>query len=394
MRDDTCDMQPAQAGEAGDTTDVVAGPSSDMAAIGRRVARHCAAYREPDTRRALIEIAATFLPLCALMAAMVVSLDYGYWITLLLSVPAGALLMRMFIIQHDCGHGSFLPSKRANDWLGRTISLITFTPYAYWRRAHALHHATSGNLDRRGVGDVTTWTVREYYERPWYIRMWYRIYRNPFVLLGFGAPFHFAIRQRVPGAVQRPFWDTWGSTIGLNLALIAVYGSLGMLIGFSTLLMLFVPVVLFGSWIGGWLFYIQHQFEDTHWDENENWDFHSAAILGSSYYVLPKPLQWLSGSIGLHHLHHLCSRIPFYRLQECLDASPELKSVNCLTFRESLGTWGLALWDEEERKLVGFRRSPASRSFAARVTAGGIRLGSLSTQATRFVLVLLARGFS
>ena len=393
MRDDTSFKAPGQEGAAGTVTPDVASPATDMTALGQRIARHCAQFREPSVRRALFELATTIVPLAGLVAAMAFSLDHGYWITVLLGLPAGALLMRMFIIQHDCGHGSFLPSKRVNDWLGRAISLITFTPYAYWRRAHALHHATSGNLDRRGVGDVTTWTVREYYSRPWYVRIWYRIYRNPFFLLGVGAPFHFALRQRIPGAIHRPFWDTWGSTIGLNLALIAVYGGLGLLVGFAPLLKVAVPIFLFGSWIGGWLFYIQHQFEDTHWDENQDWDFHSAAILGSSYYVLPKPLQWLSGSIGLHHLHHLCSRIPFYRLQECLDASPELKSINRLTLTESLGTWSLGLWDEESRKLVGFGRAGERRGFTSRIAAGGIRLGSMSAQAMKFVVVLLARGF-
>ena len=368
-----------------------------MAATARRLARHCADYREPDTARALFELATTVVPFAVLLAVMAVSLNYGYWITVLLAVPAGALLMRLFIIQHDCGHGSFLPSKRANDWLGRCISVLTLTPYAYWRRAHALHHATSGNLDRRGTGDVTTWTVREYCNRPWWVRFGYRVYRNPLFLLGFGAPFHFGLRQRVPGAVQRPFWDTWASTIGLDLALVAVYGTLAWLVGFETVLKLFLPIVLFGSWIGGWLFYIQHQFEDTHWDENDDWNFHAAAVHGSSYYVLPRPLQWLSGSIGLHHLHHLCSRIPFYRLQECLDASPELKTVNRLTLKDSVGTWGLALWDEDSRKLVGFRalgQTSRVNRITGRIAAGGIRVGSLSTQATRFVIMLLARSFT
>lgn len=393
MRDDTSLKAPGHSGAAGTVTPDVASPESDMAKVAQRLARHCMAFREPDTRRALFELATTIVPLLGLVTAMALTLTDAYWITVLLGLPAGALLMRLFIIQHDCGHGSFLPSKQANDWLGRCISILTLTPYAYWRRAHALHHATSGNLDRRGVGDVTTWTVREYRSRPWWIRMSYRAYRNPLFLLGFGAPFHFALRQRVPGSIQKPFWDTWGSTMGLNVALVAVYGGLGSLIGFWTLAKLLLPIVLFGAWIGGWLFYIQHQFEETHWEENEDWNFHAAAVLGSSYYILPKPLQWVSGNIGLHHLHHLCSRIPFYRLQECLDAHPELKAVNRLTFMESLGTWSLALWDEERKQLVGFG-ALGNRRGIGRIAAGGARLGNLSAQVTRFVLLRLARAFT
>ena len=291
---------------------------------------------------------------------MWLGLEHGFWPVLALSLPMGGLLVRFFIIQHDCGHGSFFRSRFANDMLGRAISLLTLTPYGNWRRAHAKHHATSGNLAKRGSGDIMTLTVREYRALSPVKRFFYRLYRNPFVLLFLGPPYLFIISYRVPFGAPVPFREAWPGVVMLNAGLVAFYGLLGPLVGWLNLLLILGPAVAIAAWAGGWLFFIQHQFEDTVWEKGEDWNFHSAAIRGSSYYVLPKILQWFTGNIGLHHIHHLNGKIPNYRLQECLDASPELKGMSRLTILESLKCVRLALWDEDGRKLVSFRQAAAA----------------------------------
>lgn len=318
------------------------------------LAAHCANYRTPDGWRAVGQILTTAVPFFALVGAMYVSLDHGYWITLLLSVPTAGLLVRFFIIQHDCGHGSFFASKTANDIIGRLVSILTMTPYAYWQRAHALHHATSSNLDRRGFGDISTLTVDEYRALPLMSRIGYRIYRNPFFLMFVGGVLHFLVVQRLPFAVQRPSWKMTSSVLLLNAAILVVYGTLVYLLGWVDFLKLFAPIVVISSAAGVWLFYIQHQFEETHWSNDGEWDRRTAAVLGSSYYELPAILNWFTGNIGLHHIHHLCSQIPNYRLQECMAARPELEEINRLTIWESLKCANLALWDESTKRLVPF----------------------------------------
>lgn len=318
------------------------------------LAAHCALYKTPRTSRAVRQIVTTVVPFAALAVAMYLSLDVGYWLTLLLAVPTAGLLVRFFIIQHDCGHGSFFASKRANDLVGRITSILTLTPYAYWQRAHALHHATSANLDRRGIGDISTLTIGEYRALPFLQRLGYRIYRNPFFMTFVGGTIHFLIIQRLPFAVQRPSFAMTSSVLLLNLAMVIVYGGLLYLLGWVDFLLLFAPVVVLASAGGVWLFYIQHQFEETHWARNGEWDRKTAAVLGSSYYVLPGFINWFTGDIGLHHIHHLCSAVPNYRLQECMAAKPELAQINRLSIRDSLKCAHLALWDEDNRKLVGF----------------------------------------
>lgn len=318
------------------------------------LAAHCEQYRTPNTGIAVGQIATTVIPFVALIGAMYVSLDYSYWITLALSVPAAGMIIRFFIIQHDCGHGSFFASKTANDLTGRLISIVTLTPYAYWQRAHALHHATSSNLDRRGFGDIDTLTVAEYKALPFLKRVSYRIYRNPFIMTFVGGVVHFLIIQRLPFTVQRPSWKMTSSVLMLNIAIIAVYGVLGTLLGWANFALIFAPIVVFSGAAGVWLFYIQHQFEETHWSRDGEWDRKTAAVLGSSYYELPGIVNWFTGNIGLHHIHHLCSHIPNYRLQECMAARPELATINKLTFWESLKCAHLALWDEDSRRLVSF----------------------------------------
>ncbi len=330
----------------------------DPAQLARDVARHCAAFREPIRRLALRQVADTLLPyliLCALMLGMAAD---GYALLILpLAVPAGGLLVRLFIIQHDCGHGSFLPSRRGNDWLGRALSLLTVTPYDGWKRAHALHHASTGDLSRRGTGDIHTLTVREYLALPRLSRLRYRLYRNPFVLIALGSPLNFLLVQRLPMGLGVPWRTAWREVLALDAALLTGLALLALAVGgLAPVLWVFLPVISVAAWIGGWLFYVQHQYEETVWEEADAWDFHRAALGGSSYYVLPRVLQWFTGNVGLHHVHHLNSRIPNYRLQECLDGHELLGRVGRLTLRESLGCLNLALWDEEARKLVGFAR--------------------------------------
>lgn len=318
-------------------------------------AAHCARYRKPDLTRAIRQIATTALPFIAISVAMYFSLSAGYWLTLLLAVPLAGFALRFFVIQHDCGHGSFFASKRANDITGRIISVVTITPYAYWRRLHALHHASSGNLDRRGFGDINTLTTDEYRVLTPARRLAYRVYRHPVFLLAVGGPVHFLLLQRLPLTLRQPAREMWTSVMLHNLAMLAVYGTLLALLGWQNFMVMVVPVLVAAAAMGVWLFYVQHQFEATSWDEKGQWDRNSGALDGSSYYVLPPVLAWITGNIGLHHIHHLCSHIPNYRLQECLDAMPALKSINRLTVGESLKTARLALWDPAQRKLVGFQ---------------------------------------
>ncbi len=323
--------------------------------LARRLAAHCAAYRGAETTRAILQLLVTGVPFLALCAVMLLTVEHAHWVTALATLPAAGLMVRLFIMQHDCGHGSFLGSRAANDGVGRLISLVTLTPYGYWRTAHARHHATSGNLDRRGTGDVTTLTVTEYRALPLRARAFYRLYRNPLVLLLVGAPVHFILLQRLPPRMSLASRDAWRSVLSLNAAIVVLYGLLAAAAGIEALLMAYLPMILIASWIGGWMFYVQHQFEDANWTRDKDLDFQGAAAHGSSYLVLPRLLRWFTGSIGLHHVHHLNSTIPNYRLQECLEASPELQSMSRLTIAESLKSARLALWDEERGKLVGFR---------------------------------------
>jgi omega-6 fatty acid desaturase (delta-12 desaturase) len=330
-------------------------------AAAERLARHCMAYRDANDGRALVQLAVTLVPFAALVAAMMWAAAAGHaWHALLLALPAGGLLVRIFTIQHDCGHGSFMTGRRANAWLGRALSLLTFTPYEFWRRAHTLHHATAGDLSRRGIGDVDTLTVREYRALPGLERLKYRIYRNPLVLHVIGPPLYFVLLQRSPFGQALPARQIWRSVLGLNLGLVGLYGTLAALVGLGPVGLTFLAVACVASWVGAWLFFVQHQFEHTRWDEAAAWDFQLHALEGSSYYVLPRVLQWFTGNVGLHHIHHLNSRIPNYRLQECLDDEPLLGSISRLTVRESLRCIGLALWDEEARRLVSFAQAARS----------------------------------
>lgn len=319
-----------------------------------KLAAHCLNYRTSDSLRATFQLVSSLLMFIGLCFAMYHSKNISIWLTLLLSIPTAGMVLRLFIIQHDCGHSSFYKSTSANNNVGRFLSLFTITPYAYWRRLHALHHAGSSNLDKRGYGDIDTLTIAEYTALPFIKRLGYRIYRNPFFLMLIGGPVHFAILQRLPLSFNKPSLHMWASVMGLNLAMAVLYGAIIWYIGWQSFILMAIPVTLISSSIGVWLFYIQHQFEDTHWENEQHWDRKSAALYGSSYYALPKVLQWFTGNIGIHHVHHLCSAIPNYRLQECLDDEPELKEINYLTIKDSLRYANLSLWDEELKKLVPF----------------------------------------
>ena len=313
-------------------------------------------YRAPATTRGLVELAITAIPFVLAWSAMVVAVHFGqFWLYGLLLLPAAGLLVRLFMIQHDCGHGSFFPNRSGNDWVGRSIGVLTLTPYDYWRRSHAMHHATSGNLDRRGIGDVDTLTVAEYRARSRWGRLRYRLYRHPAVMFGLGPAYHFMLKSRLPLGFMRSGTRPWLSTMATNLAIGVAAGVMMWSIGFGPFLLVHVPIVLLGAAIGVWLFYVQHQFDRTHWERGESWNVHDAALQGSSHYDLPPVLSWFTANIGVHHVHHLSSRIPYYRLPQVLRDHPELRDLGRLTLRQSLKCVHLALWDEQRRRLVSFR---------------------------------------
>jgi omega-6 fatty acid desaturase (delta-12 desaturase) len=313
-----------------------------------------APYASAQHRRAVLQLLNTGLPFLLLMATLIHCARTYPWLTLPLAVPTVFLLVRLFIIQHDCGHGSFFASRCANDLLGRTLGVLTLTPYAFWRRSHAIHHASSGKLDRRGAGDITMLTVREYQTLSLIWRLLYRAYRHPAVLFGLGPFYMFIIRNRIPTGNPFKRNKAWGSILGTNAAIAAIAVLMMLTVGGRAFLLAYFPVILLAASTGMWLFYVQHQFEHTYWANGLDWDFSKAALHGSSFYDLPAVLHWLTGSIGFHHIHHVCSKIPNYRLQECFDQNPEFRNVRRLTLRASLKCARFALWDEERQLLVSF----------------------------------------
>jgi acyl-lipid omega-6 desaturase (Delta-12 desaturase) len=314
-----------------------------------------AGYREPSSARSIVEIVITLLPLVLLWVLMWASLNVGYWLCLLLSVPAAGFLVRLFMIQHDCGHGAFFRQRVVNDWVGRVISVLTLTPYDFWRRTHAIHHAHSGNLDHRGIGDIDMLTVREYLALPRGRQLLYRLYRHPLVMFGIGPVYNFVLRQRLPFGLMRDGWRPWVSTMATNIAIGGLVALMIWLVGAGPFLLVHLPITFIGAAIGVWLFYVQHQFEETFWDHDEDWKFQEAALHGSSHYDLPRVLRWFTANIGVHHVHHLCSRIPYYRLPRVLHDHPQLAAVGRLTLLESLRCVRIALWDEGLRRGISFR---------------------------------------
>ncbi|MCB0132673.1 MAG: fatty acid desaturase [Caldilineaceae bacterium] len=315
-----------------------------------------AQYQEADVRTSIWQIINSFGGYFLLWIVMYFSLQVGYWLTLLLAIPAGGFLVRIFIIQHDCGHGSFFSSRRANDTMGTICGVFTLVAYRYWRKGHALHHAHTADLGERGDGDIWTLTVQEYLAAPWWKRAAYRGFRNPFFLFVIAPPIQFIILHRFPMAADKKYRANEKHAVWWNnLAILVVVTLVSLLIGFKAFLMIQLPVIMIAASAGTWLFYVQHQFEDTYWEYKPAWDYTMAAMQGSSYYHLPKVLQWFTGNIGFHHIHHLSPRIPNYKLEQCHKDNPQFQQVVELTLMTSIKTTFLTLWDEEERRLISFR---------------------------------------
>ncbi len=313
-----------------------------------------AQYWKPDFGRSVLEIIMTLVPFLLLWAAAWASLSISYWLTLALSIPAAGFMVRLFLIQHDCGHGAFFQKRAFNDWVGRCFGIITLTPYYVWRRSHAMHHATSGNLDKRGMGDIEVMTLSEYRKLSPLGRFGYRLYRHPLVLFGIGPAYNFWIRQRLPFGFMGAGWRYWLSAMGTNLAILIAAALLIRSIGIGPFLLVHIPITAVATSVGVWLFYVQHQFENTFWSRDKEWDLQNAALLGSSYYDLPGVLRWFTANIGIHHVHHLNSRIPYYRLPQVLRDHPELADIRRITLWTSLRSIRLGLWDEGKQKLIPF----------------------------------------
>lgn len=316
--------------------------------------RTTAKYGRPNLRKSLWQMINTLIPYGLLWALMIHTIQgaYPYWVTLALAFVAGGVLVRIFILFHDCCHGSFFKSRRANTLLGYVTGILTFTDFEDWRHAHNRHHATAGDLDRRGVGDIWTMTTGEYLAASRWKRLAYRIYRNPFVLFGPGAALLFLCFQRLPkkGAGKR----AEKSVLMTNSALLLIVAAASFTMGLETYLLIQLPIILVGGALGLWLFYIQHQFENAYWVRHASWDPMEVALAGSSYFKLPKILQWFTGNIGLHHVHHVRPTIPNYNLQRCHDEIAPLRTIKAMTLKSSIGSLWLALYDETGRKLVGF----------------------------------------
>ena len=315
-----------------------------------------ARYREPSTWRSVFELAVTLVPFVLLWALAWAALDVSAWLSLAIAVVNGGFLVRIFIIQHDLGHASYFANRTASDWLGRALGVITLTPYDVWRRTHAIHHAHHGHLDHRGIGDVLTLTVDEYRARSRWGRLMYRLYRHPVVLFVLGPSYLFIVQNRLPVGLMTSGWRYWISAMGTNAFIVMIVSLILWLDGLMPLLLIYIPTSVIGATIGVWLFYVQHQFEQTHWASDPEWQLHDAALEGSSHYKLPRALQWLTGNIGIHHVHHLYSRIPFYRLPEVLADQPTLAQAQKLTIRQSLSCVKLKLWDEKTQRLLSFRQ--------------------------------------
>lgn len=325
---------------------------SDAAADARRWVPILARYRDPSDRRSLLEIGLTLGPFLLLWGLGWWALSISPWLAVPIAIFNGFFLVRLFVIQHDCGHGALFSNKTLGDWVGRALGVLTVTPYDVWQRIHAAHHGTAGNLDRRGPGEVYTMTTAEYRAESRLGRLRYRLYRHPVVLFGIGPAWVFLFENRLPLGLMRAGARYWVSAMGTNIAVFLVLGAVVMFGGLDPLLFLFLPTTICAATIGVWLFYVQHQFEDTLYEHEPDWNLHEVALHGSSHYDLPAPLHWLTANIGLHHVHHLNSRIPFYRLPAVLRDHPGLEGAQRLSLGESLRCVRLKLWDEERRRLV------------------------------------------
>ncbi|MDZ4861197.1 MAG: fatty acid desaturase [Candidatus Hydrogenedentes bacterium] len=319
-----------------------------------------ARYQKPSHLRSTWQLVNTVIPYFLLLGLMYWSLDYSYLLTLALSIPAAGFLVRIFVISHDCGHGAFFRSRKANDIVGGLTSALCLTPYNYWKHEHALHHASAGNLDKRGHGDIWTLTVREYMAASWKKKLAYRLYRNPIILFGIGAFAVFILEYRIPpkNGNARDKMSVWRT----NAAIGAVVLFAALTFGVKALMLIQFPIFLLAAAAGAWLFYVQHQFEGVYWAEDKEWDYFSGCVEGSSCYRLPKVLQWFTASIGYHHVHHLSSKIPNYYLENCHRENPPLQQVHQLTLWSSLKCLQFRLWDDEARALLTFADLRAYRN--------------------------------
>lgn len=320
-----------------------------------------AQYEKPSSRKAIWQLTNTLVPYVLIWVLLYWTQAISWWLVVPLAVLAGAFLVRVFIIFHDCGHGSFFASPLANEAAGFVAGVLTFTPYHHWRWQHSVHHASSGHLDRRG-GDVWTLTVEEYLESSRWRRFAYRLARNPVVLFGIAPLYVFMAWHRFPSAKASA--REWKSVIWTNVGVLAMVLALSRVFGLVPYLLIQLTVMMVAGASGLWLFYIQHQFEDAYWERGENWDYTAAALQGSSFYKLPGILQWISGNIGFHHIHHLSSRIPNYNLERCHNSHPLFLGVKPVTLSSSIRATRLRLWDEQSRKLVGFRHARAVEQCA------------------------------
>jgi omega-6 fatty acid desaturase (delta-12 desaturase) len=314
-----------------------------------------APFAVPCVRRGLFAVATSVLPYVALSAVSYMTLGVSPALTVVLAIVAAGFLVRVFVVFHDCAHGSLLPSRRANNVLGTVLGLLVLSPFRRWRHDHAVHHATSGDLDKRGVGDIVTLTVAEYWARSPRGRAAYRLVRNPFVMFGFGPVFAMIVGPRIVARDARPRMRN--SVLGTDAALVILLAGVCWLIGWRDFLIVWAPAALLAGSVGIWLFYVQHQFEDAYWQSGDDWTYADAALRGSSYLKLPKVLQFFTGSIGLHHVHHLNARIPNYNLQRAHDSSPMFASVPTLSLRDGLRSVRLKLWDEQAGRLVTFAQA-------------------------------------
>lgn len=313
-------------------------------------------YRGGNNARAIGELAVTLISFLAGSVVMYAASAWGVlWLYTIAAIPTAGMLVRLFLLQHDCGHHSFFQSRAANDALGRLLSVLTLTPYDHWRRTHAIHHATQGNLGKRGIGDVDTLTVAEYLARGRWQRLRYRLYRHPAVMFGIGPMYIFLLQNRIPAGFLAAGWRPWVSTMGTNIAVLVASIAVIQVVGIGAFVAVQLPVLVLAATIGVWLFFVQHQFEHTYWKTASDWNAREAALAGSSHYALPAVLAWMTANIGLHHLHHLSSRIPFYRFPDVVRAMPELAAVNRFGLVEGFRCVRLALWDEQARRLVSFR---------------------------------------
>jgi omega-6 fatty acid desaturase (delta-12 desaturase) len=335
--------------------------SQDSPATASDWVKILAGYREPCNRRSAFELAVTAGAFLALWALAWAALSVSLFLAFAVALCIAPFLLRLFAIQHDCGHSSFFTSRQAGDWVGRGLGILTLTPYDVWRRSHSIHHGASGDLSRRGIGDVLTLTVGEYAGRTRFGRLRYRLYRHPVVLFGLGPAYVYLLGNRLPlGLMGQSRY--WVSSMGTNAGILLLLAGIWYVGGLAPILLIFLPSTLLAATAGVWLFYVQHQFETAHWENAEDWRFHDSALHGSSHYVLPSVLRWLTANIGVHHVHHLYSRIPFYRLTDVLRDHAVLATCNRMSIRQSLDTVRLRLWDEDSKRMMSFAEARALRA--------------------------------